>query len=388
MDVKYGAVPPESPPVEAHRMAVQGYEAAGLDFIAYGDQQSLTIPRSIWTPDLCPSAELYHIDSWLEPWPLVTDAALATERIRIGITASDVVRRPPSILAQLALTLDHYSHGRFFIALGAGEMKQCTPYGIPRDRPFGRLEETLKLLRLWWNTDEPIDYDGTFWKVKNGVIGVAPYSQGGPELLVAGGPGKAQRFGATLADGWLSYTPASPSPEAYADEVAQFKLFAEEAGKDPDPMTRMMMFTVVLGDDDDHVDELTHNAAIRWDTAALVTGGETWRRHGMANPLGDDWAYVRDLIPMEWSREDALKIVDQVPTEMVRKLRFCGTPKEVAQMIQPYIEAGCNHVLALDYGALVSSGDLGQAAAGGRRLSECYQELRQLNRQPTLTASA
>jgi hypothetical protein len=60
----------------------------------------------------------------------------------------------------------------------------------------------------------------------------------------------------------------------------------------------------------------------------------------------------------------------------------------VAQMIQPYIEAGCNHVLALDYGALVSSGDLGQAAAGGRRLSECYQELRRLNRQATLAVPA
>src|SRR4051812_18421118 len=109
----------------------------------------------------------------------------------------------------------------------------------------------------------------------------------------------------------------------------------------PDPMTRMLMFTVVLGDDDDHVEELTHNAAIRWDTAALVTSGKTWRRHG-SHPLGDDWAYVRDLIPMEWSREDALKVVDQVPT---------------------------------------SSGDLGQVAADGRRLTECHQELRRLNGQ-------
>jgi len=351
-DVKYGAVPPESPPVAAHRAAVQSYEQAGIDFVAYGDQQSLTIPRSIWTEDLCPAASLYSIDSSLEPFALATDAALATNRIRIGITAADVIRRPPSILAQLGITLDHYAEGRFFLTLGAGELKQCVPYGIPRRQPFGHLEEALQLLRMWWSSDEPINYDGKFWNVRNGVIGVSAYTPGGPDLLVAGGPGKAMRFGATIGDGWLSYTPASHSPEAYASEITEFRRYADEAGKDAEAMTRMVMFMVVLGDDDDHVEELVNNAAIRWDAAAVVTGGETWRRHGVVNPMGADFAYARDLIPMEWSREDALRIVDQVPTAMVRKLRMCGTPVQVAEMIQPYIEAGCNHVMALDYALL------------------------------------
>jgi alkanesulfonate monooxygenase SsuD/methylene tetrahydromethanopterin reductase-like flavin-dependent oxidoreductase (luciferase family) len=39
-----------------------------------------------------------------------------------------------SVLAQLALTLDHYSEGRFFLALGAGENKQCPPYSADSSR--------------------------------------------------------------------------------------------------------------------------------------------------------------------------------------------------------------------------------------------------------------
>jgi phthiodiolone/phenolphthiodiolone dimycocerosates ketoreductase len=386
-NVKYGSSASPFPPVEANARTVQRWEQTGLDFVVYADQQSLTMPRSIWTPDLCPSAELYDIDAWLEPWPLMTEAALVSEKIRIGLGVADAVRRPPSILAQLALTLDNYAKGRFFMVLGAGETKQCTPYGLPRDRPFGRLEEILNLLPLWFNSNEPIDFDGKFWKVKNGIIGLPAHSEGGPELLVAGGPGKALRFGATLADGWLSYTPGSPSPEEYAEECAEFNRYAEQAGKDPAALTRMMYFTAVLGDDDDMVEELTHNAIVRWDTAALTTGGETWRRHGVENPLGPDWAYVRDLIPMEWSREDALRIVEQVPPSMVRKLRMCGTPQQVAEQVQPYIEAGCTHVRVLDYGALVTSGSLGEAAAGGNRLTDCYEHLRKLNGQPSLASS-
>jgi phthiodiolone/phenolphthiodiolone dimycocerosates ketoreductase len=348
-EIKYGVNPVQFPPVAGHRVAVKAYEAAGLDFLTYWDQTCLTIPRSLWTPDLCPAAERYHIDSWLEPWPLMTDAALATSKIRIGLSASDVIRRPPSVLAQLGLTLDHYAEGRFFLALGAGEMKQCRPYGIAREKPFGRLEETIKLLRLWWSTEEPVTFDGQFWKLQDAVMGAPSYTEGGPELLVAGGPGKALRFAATLADGWITYTPGTVAAEDYAEEIVQFKRYAEEAGRDPEPMTRLVLFSVVLADSEDQVEELTHNPVLRWDSAAMVPGPHTWERFGQVNPLGENYSYPRDLIPMEWSREDALKIVEQVPPEMVRNMRFCGTPRQVAEMIQPFIEAGCNHVMIGDY---------------------------------------
>lgn len=382
-DVKYGTNGVEFPPPEANVAACQGYEAAGFDFVVYWDQTCLTIPRSIWTPDLVPAANLYNIDEWMEPWPLMTAAAMSTKRIRIGLTASDVIRRPPSIIAQLALTLDHFAKGRFFIALGAGEMKQCAPYGIVREKPFTRLEEALKIVRLLWENNEPVDYDGPIWKLKDAIIGLKPYQGRGPELLVAGGPGKPLRFAATLADGWVTYFPPTGDAESYSKEVAEFRRYAEEAGKDPENMTRMALFRVVLKDNEAQVEEATHNAALRWDSAALVPGPQAWERHGRVNPLGADFAYSRDLIPMAWSREDALKVVEQVPPEMVRKMSFCGTPEQVAGMIQPFIEAGCNHVMIGDYGSLVTSGDMGQALEGSQRITALFDHLRKLNGQPS-----
>jgi phthiodiolone/phenolphthiodiolone dimycocerosates ketoreductase len=380
-DVKYGENPPQFPPVSSNRAAVQGFEAAGIDFLCYWDQHTLTIPRTIWTPDIVPVAEHYHIDAWFEPWPQMTDAALATERIEIGLTVTDALRRPPSVLAQLGMTLDHYSDGRFFLGLGAGEDKQASPYGIARDKPFARLEEQLTLIRKFWSTFDPIDYDGQFYKVKQASIGAQPLTPGGPRMIVAGGPGRAMRAAANLADGWVTYAPnGTISAEQYAEQVAEFDDLVRKAGKDPDSMVKLVAFCVLMADTEEELDEITRNPIIKWDTAAIVPGGEVWRHYGEENPLGSDWAYARDLRPLEWSREDALKICDQVSPDMVRNLRLCGTAEQVADMIQPYIEAGCNHVVLGDYSGVVTSPQFFGGVA--ERHARFFNHLRKLNGQP------
>lgn len=386
-NVKYGECPPQFPPVEANRAAVEGFESAGVDFVCYYDQHTLTIPRTIWTPDIVQAAEFYHVDAWFEPWPQMTEAALATTNLGIGLTVTDSVRRPPSVIAQLGATLDHYSKGRFFLGLGAGEDKQMRPYGIKKDKPFARLEEQLKLIRKYWSTFDPIDYDGEFFKVKQASVGAAPYTPGGPKMIVAGGPGRALRASAQLADGWMTYAPnGTVSPEQYAEQVAEFNRLAIDAGKNPDEMVKLVAFCVLMADTDDELDRIVNNAVVKWDTACIVPGGEVWRKYGETNPLGDDWAYSQDLFPLEWSREDALKICDAVSPEMVRNLRLTGTPEEVADMIQPYIEAGANHIVLGDYSGVVDTAAFFGGVAD--RHSRLFNRLRSFNGQPIPSAPA
>jgi phthiodiolone/phenolphthiodiolone dimycocerosates ketoreductase len=384
-DIKYGENPPQFPPFTSNRTAVQAFEEVGMDFVCYWDQHCLTIPRTIWTPDIVPVSEYYHIDAWFEPWPQMTDAALATNRVGIGLTVSDAVRRHPSILAQLGATLDHYSEGRFFLGLGAGEEKQAGPYGITRDKPFARLEEQLKLIRKFWSTFDPIDFDGEFYKVKQASVGAAPFTPGGPKMIVAGGPGRAMRAAANLADGWMTYAPnGTLNPEQYAQQVEEFNGLVRAAGKNPDEMIRLVAFCVLISDDDDEMEFIVNNPIIKWDVAAIVPSGEGWRHYGQTNPLGDDFVYSRDLLPLEWSREDALKICNQVTPDMVRNLRLCGTPEEVADMVQPYIEAGATHIVLGDYSGVVTTPDFFGGAAN--RHARFFNRLRKYNDQPIPTA--
>ena len=92
----------------------------------------------------------------------------------------------------------------------------------------------------------------------------------------------------------------------------------------------------------------------RWDAAALQPGGGTYERMtGKRNPLGGDWSYTRDLIPIEVSREFALSVIDQVTPDDVRATRFSGTPEQAADQLQPYVHAGTTHLLPLNCADLV-----------------------------------
>lgn len=352
--LKFGTSGILFPPIGFSAQAAKGYEDAGVDYLAYWDQQSLITPRSIWTPDLVPAAEFWNIDTWLEPYPAMTAGALATDTVEF-MTVNDSMRRPPSILAQLGLTMSHVCEGRFFHCLGAGETKQFKPYGLPRSKPFGHLEECLKVVQMFFDSTEPVSYDGPIWKLDDAIVGLHPYDGVPPRLMVAGGPGKAMRFGATLANGWMTYVPCCASPEQYAEQIATFKRMAAESGKDPDELIIMVGLANLIAEDESILDEIASNIAIRWEVAAMWPDGESFRRVlGRDNPLGADWSYPRDLIPMSISREYAISIAEQITPDDVRKARFLGTPQQVADQVAPWIEAGATHVLSYNFAGFVA----------------------------------
>jgi phthiodiolone/phenolphthiodiolone dimycocerosates ketoreductase len=366
------------PPSELNAQAVQGYEQAGLDFVCYWDQLCMTFPRTIWTPDIVPAAAVYDIDCYMDAFALMTQAAMVTSRIELGIFAVDALRRPPPVLAQSFLTIDHIAKGRAWFTLGAGEVKQFKPWSLPREKPFGHLEECIKIIRMLAETKDLVNYEGPIWQLRNARLAFDPYDNRCPPLFVACGPGKGIEICGKHSDGWGTFLPPSGSPQWYAEQVQEVKRLAGLAGRDPESMTFFGGLCCIVAPTEAQVQRATENLALRWDVAALVPGPSSWQRFGTENPLGD-WSYPRDLVPMDWSREDALNIARQVSPEMVRHLRFCGTPQQVADQIQPYIDAGMNKILIANYGELVLSGDWGDALAGQRVVSETYDIIRRRN---------
>ena len=83
---------------------------------------------------------------------MTTLAALAgvTTRIRLGLLVTGVTYRHPSVFAAQALTIDHASHGRLELSLGAAWFdKEHDELGIPfpptRER-FALLEDALEIV--------------------------------------------------------------------------------------------------------------------------------------------------------------------------------------------------------------------------------------------------
>lgn len=377
--VKYGLYGAHIPPIATNAQVAQFYEQAGLDFIAYSDQTAFTIPRSIWSPDLVAAAEVVDVDWHFDPFVLMAQAAMVTDKIELGVMACDVLRRSPSVLAQAILGTDHISQGRAHFYLGSGEQKHFRAYGLTRSKPFTHLDDAFRIILKLIENNEPVDYEGKIWNLKSALMTIPPYENKPPKIGLVGG-GKARELAGQIGMGWGTFLPACGDPETVANDIKIVKEQAESAGTNPDDLIFQASFQTVTEHDDAIVQKAIASAPVRWDTAAAIPSTFMWKKIGFENPLGENWAYARDLAPTEWSREEALAICDKVPLDAVRKLKICGTPKEVADRIQPYIEAGINYVWAGNYCALVSSGGLA-AQSSMACLMEVYNHLREMNSQ-------
>src|SRR3954470_20380639 len=96
---------------------------------------------------------------------MTTLAALAsaTSRIRLGLLVTGVTYRHPSVLTAEAITIDHASHGRLDLSLGAAWFDaEHDALGIEfpsMGRRFDLLEDALEIVtRLM--TGDVVSYDG------------------------------------------------------------------------------------------------------------------------------------------------------------------------------------------------------------------------------------
>ncbi|QLJ03516.1 LLM class flavin-dependent oxidoreductase [Streptomyces sp. NEAU-sy36] len=105
-----------------------------------------------------------------DPWILLTAAALATSRIRLGTLLTPVPRYRPEQLARQVATLDRLSGGRVIFAAGLGGPVE-DEYGSfgdtagPRELA-GRLDEGLELVTRFWS-GEPVDHHGRHYTARD-----------------------------------------------------------------------------------------------------------------------------------------------------------------------------------------------------------------------------
>jgi alkanesulfonate monooxygenase SsuD/methylene tetrahydromethanopterin reductase-like flavin-dependent oxidoreductase (luciferase family) len=124
-----------------------------------------------------------------DPWMLLTAAALATSRIRLGTLVTPVARRRPQQLARQVATLDGLSGGRvvFGAGLGGPVESEYGSFGEPTDPVVlaERLDEGLDLLARYWS-GEPVDHDGRHHRVRGVTLLPATVQRPRPPVWIAG----------------------------------------------------------------------------------------------------------------------------------------------------------------------------------------------------------
>jgi alkanesulfonate monooxygenase SsuD/methylene tetrahydromethanopterin reductase-like flavin-dependent oxidoreductase (luciferase family) len=106
--------------------------------------------------------------SFGDPWMLLTAAALATARIKLGPLVTPLPRRRPQQVARQVSTLDNMSGGRavFGAGLGGPIEDEYGSFGEPTDAKLlaERLDEGLSLLERYWS-GEPVTHHGRHYDV-------------------------------------------------------------------------------------------------------------------------------------------------------------------------------------------------------------------------------
>jgi alkanesulfonate monooxygenase SsuD/methylene tetrahydromethanopterin reductase-like flavin-dependent oxidoreductase (luciferase family) len=171
---------------------------------------------------------------------MTTLAALAgvTSRVRLGLLVTGVTYRNPSVFAAQALTVDHASHGRLELSLGAAWYdKEHHELGIPFPplaERYALLEDALEITtRLF--TGEVVSYDGHLVSLRDAQMRPVPVQQPRPPIWIGGsGPRRTLPLVARYADVWHAFG----SPNSLREASERIDQLAVEAGRDPSDILR------------------------------------------------------------------------------------------------------------------------------------------------------
>jgi probable F420-dependent oxidoreductase len=230
-----------------------------------------------------------------------------TQRVRVGTAILLLPLYHPVVIAKQLLDLDARSGGRVSVGVGVGgEFRQeFDAVGVRLAERGPRTDEGIEVLRQLWK-GEPVSHQGRFFHFEDvqmrAVVPpgetVSPVQPGGPPVLVSGRKEPAMRRAARLGDGWMPYL---MSPTAYERSVRTIRKEAQRVGRNLDGFEWMIyLYTSIRRDGDRARDEV-----------ASFLGGA----------YGDR------------------------PGAMLDRIAPSGTPEEMVDRLQAYVDAGVRHVI-------------------------------------------
>ena len=209
-----------------------------LDTWIEADQ--IEVFESAWTMDhFYPLTEPLD-GTHLESWTMLAALAQATNRLRLGSMVNGMHYRHPAVTANMAVTVDHISGGRFDLGLGAGWFEpESDAYGIPLGtitERLDRFDEGVEVIHRLL-TQEHTDFSGRYYTITNARCEPKSIQSPRPPIVI-GGKGKRRvlRTTARWADQWDMTFPASP--DHWRDHDEALRAHCDDLGRDQSEITR------------------------------------------------------------------------------------------------------------------------------------------------------
>ncbi|MEY4031351.1 MAG: hypothetical protein RL573_262 [Actinomycetota bacterium] len=248
---------------------------------------------SIWVYDHFHNVPAPAHEAVFECWTTMAAISQRTSRIRLGQMVGCNSYRNPGLLAKITSTIDVISGGRLDWGIGAGWYEnEYRGYGFefkkPSDR-IGMLKETVEIVKSMWSNAETT-YDGKYYKLERANCDPKPLQKPLPPVWIGGGGEKVTlRVVAEHAD----VSNFGSSVEEFVRKREILKGHCAAIGRDEDTIRKTISSEVFIRETEKEI--LEAGSKSLWGDSA-----ESWRSKALV-----------------------------------------GTPEQVSEKIQRYLDAGC-----------------------------------------------
>jgi F420-dependent oxidoreductase-like protein len=248
---------------------------------------------SLWVYDHFHNVPRPAHETMFECWTTVAAISQVTSRIKLGQMVGCAPYRTPSLLAKITSNIDVISGGRLIWGIGAGWYEhEFKGYDYPFLKASDRiavLRETVEIVKGMWS-EADFSYDGKHFHLEGAQCDPKPIQQPHPQVLIGGGGEQLTlRVVARHADA----SNFGGKPHEWAHKAEVLKGHCKDVGRDYDEIQKTISGEIL----------------IREDEAEIEAGG------------------TRSM----WGE----------PYESWREGNLVGTPEQVAEKIQTYIDLGC-----------------------------------------------
>ena len=360
-------------PLWISRLGMRAATLFGAEAIWVPDHFMGFAPKWMWTPERFAAAKaLPSMDAFLDPVAMLATTALRFRRPLLGTSVTEPIRRHPVSLAQSFVTLDHISRGRAVLGIGNGVRENNEPYGLPIDSRVARLEEALRIIRLMWESGgRPVDFDGRFWKLEDAVFGLPLYKGRAPRIFIGAHFPRMLELCGRYAEGWLPGQKVEA--EEYASRLGTIRRAAERAGRSMDGFMPCQTVMSCMGRSREEVMEQAM-ASKFGAYMALGMPPEIWSELGLEHPLGPDQQGFLDLVPSRITPEHVEACQQRLVPELLDRIFYFGSPREIAAELEPLAAAGCRHFIIANMGGTFTGAGLSDLA----RMGSLMRRLRRL----------
>jgi F420-dependent oxidoreductase-like protein len=248
---------------------------------------------SLWWYDHVHNVPVPAHETVLECWTTVAAISQRTSRIQLGQMVGCNGYRNPALLAKITSTVDVISGGRLFWGIGAGWYQgEFDGYGYDfpaaKDR-IGQLREAVEIVKSMWSEPDTT-YDGKWFQLKGAQCDPKPLQQPHPPILIGGG---GEQLTLRVVARHATHSNFGGKPDEWAHKAEVLKGHCSAVGRDYDEITKTW----------------SPELFVRETEAEVAAAGS---KSFWGEPV-DSWT-AGNLV---------------------------GTPEQVAEKIQTYVDLGC-----------------------------------------------